>query len=77
MGKMNVLKWTEDGTVTKLNLITEMAPQWENIGSQIGLTPAQLQSWRMQHSSDPAACMTSVIQAWMQRRNEDVGTVSE
>ena len=44
MGKMNVLKWTEDGTVTKLNLITEMAPQWENIGSQIGLTPAQLQS---------------------------------
>ncbi len=51
----------------------EMAPQWKNIGPLIGFTKAQLDVWNMQSPINPMDSMRSVIGAWMERKNENVG----
>ncbi len=76
MGMMDLLKWTEDGIEQRLHLIRELAPHWEEIGSQIGLTPAQLNGWRIQHFNVPGSCMRSVAATWMERKNENVSTMT-
>ncbi len=68
MGKMNLLKWKEDGIVQKLNLIGEMAPE---------LVTNRTDSGPVRRLENGASCMRSVAREWMERKNENVSAMRE
>ena len=70
MRELQLIKWYKGGQEKHLRIIASTAPQWENLGTTFGISPAELKGFKLVNMLNQEGCYRDVLQRWLQNGSQ-------
>ena len=65
MPLLQLLKWKKDSTLDRLRIMRDSSSVWENIGTVLTISDAELAGFKKKHMEDSNDCIREVYSKWL------------
>ena len=70
MRELQLIKWYKDGQEKHLRIKASTAPNWKNLGTTFGISPAELDGFERQNMLNQEGCCYAVLQRWLENGSQ-------
>ena len=70
MRELQLMKWRKGGQEKHLRIIANTAPRWKELGTTLGISPAELEGFERQRILNQEECCRSVLQRWLENGSQ-------
>ena len=70
MSELQLMKWCKGGQEKQLRIKADIAPRWKELGTTLGISPAELEGFERQKMLNQEECCYAVLQRWLENGSQ-------